>query len=495
MITKERSRWPYGKQNREGAPPDQEKSPMLKDVEISYEQSKRVEAISVGGIGVMHKLTERIGLAEMINQEVVLLKRHLPYFESDHILTLGYNVLCGGTCLQDIELLRNDAVFLKALGANRLPDPTTVGDFLRRFDQPAIEQLTLVINRKREKIWRCAKGRLGNTAILDVDGTIAGTLGQCKEAMDISYKGIWGYAPLIISLANTREVLYLVNRPGNQPSSYGAVPYIDQALCLTGRHFKKVYLRGDCDFSLTEHFDRWDDRCIFVFGFKSCKSLVKRAEAITDYRPLVRKAPYEIKTKPREKPDKVRSQRAKERNYKTLKLLKEEVAEFDYRPTKCKKTYRMIVLKKHIAVYKGEILEKIEIRYLFYITNDRKKSAEEVVFFSNERCDQENVIAQLKHGIGALRMPVREFLANWAYMVCATLAWNLKAFLALLCPDKEQGHELMRMEFKRFLNAIIRIPCQILIKGRRIVYRLLNENAYTQSMLKTFRYLASLRFT
>jgi len=495
VITKERSSRPYGKQNRQGAPSGQEKGPMLKGFEISYEQSKRVEAISVGGIGVMHKLIERIRLAETINEEVVLLKRHLSYFESDHILTLGYHVLCGGRCLQDIERLRSDAVFLKALSADRLPAPSTVGDFLRRFDQPAIEALTEVINKKRQRVWRYARGRLGHTAILDVDGTIAGTLGQCKEAMDISYKGIWGYAPLLISLAHTREVLYLVNRPGNQPSSYGAAPYIDQALSLVGGHFKKVYLRGDTDFSLTEHFDRWDDVCTFVFGFKNCKSLVQRAEAITAYKELVRKAPYEIKTKPRKKPDKVRPQRAIDRNYKTLRLLGEAVAEFDYRPSKCKKTYRMIVLRKHIAVYRGEILEKIKIRYLFYITNDRKKSAEEIVFFSNERCDQENVIAQLKHGIGALRLPAREFLANWAYMVCAAMAWNLKAFFALLCPDKRQGHELLRMEFKRFLNTIIYIPCQILIKGRRIVYRLLNENDYTPTMLKTFRYLAGLRFT
>lgn len=495
MILKKVPSPPYGKQNRADIARGQENAPILKGLEIAYERSERVEAISSGGIGVMHKLVERIGLVEAINRNVVLFKRHLPYFESDHILTVCYNVVCGGSCFQDIELLRNDAVFLKALGTDRLPDPTTVGDFLRRFDEPAIEALSEVINKTRERVWSLARGRLSHTAILDVDGTIAGTSGQCKEAMDISYKGIWGYAPLIISLANTREVLYLVNHPGNQPSSYGAAPYIDRALALVGRHFKKVYLRGDSDFSLTEHFDRWDERCAFVFGFNSCESLRHKAETLTAYRPLVRKDAYEVKTKPREKPDQVRPQRAKERNYKILRLMAEEVAEFDYKPTRCKKTYRMVVLRKHIAVHKGEILEKIEIRYLFYITNDRKKSAEEIVYFSNERCDMENGIAQLKSGIGALRMPAREFYANWAYMICAALAWNLKAFCGLLCPDKKHGHQLLRMEFKRFLQAIIHIPCQILIKGRRILYRLLNENAYTPTMLKLFAYLSSLPFT
>ena len=69
-------------------------------------------------------------------------------------------------------------------------------------------------------------------AFVDIDGTIAPTLGETKGGMALSYKGIWGYAPLIVSLANTKEVLYLVNRSGNEASHQGCVPWIDRAIDL-----------------------------------------------------------------------------------------------------------------------------------------------------------------------------------------------------------------------------------------------------------------------
>src|SRR6185437_15778782 len=79
------------------------------------------------------------GLPEAIDRRLKLLQFHLPYHESDHVLTLAYLALCGGTCLQDLELLRHDEVFLDALGARRIPDPTTAGDFCRRFTQEHLQ--------------------------------------------------------------------------------------------------------------------------------------------------------------------------------------------------------------------------------------------------------------------------------------------------------------------------------------------------------------------
>ena len=83
----------------------------------------------------------RLGLIDALDQRLELLKIHLPYHESDHVLGLAYLPLCGGTCLQDLELLRHDEVLLDALDARRLPDPTTAGDFCRRFSEADVEQL------------------------------------------------------------------------------------------------------------------------------------------------------------------------------------------------------------------------------------------------------------------------------------------------------------------------------------------------------------------
>jgi hypothetical protein len=162
---------------------------------IQYEHSDRVRGLASGGIGAMHRLAQHTGLVEAIDRRVEVLKVALPYHESDHVLGIAYNVLCGGTCLQDIEQRRQDEVYLDALGAQRIPDPTTAGDFCRRFDEPAIEALQAAINETRVRVWRAQPAAFFAEAVIDADGTLAETTGACKEGMDISYEGVWGYHP------------------------------------------------------------------------------------------------------------------------------------------------------------------------------------------------------------------------------------------------------------------------------------------------------------
>ena len=183
-----------------------------------------MRGLASGGIGAMHQVVQHTGLVEAIDRHVNVLKVALPYHESDHVLGITYNVLCGGTCLQDIEQRRQDEVYLDALGTQRIPDPTTAGDFCRRFDEGAIEALQTAINETRVRVWRAQPAEFFQEAIIDADGTLAETTGQCKEGMDIAYNGVWGYHPLVVSLANTQEPLYLVNRSGNRPSADGRLP-------------------------------------------------------------------------------------------------------------------------------------------------------------------------------------------------------------------------------------------------------------------------------
>jgi hypothetical protein len=191
---------------------------MLKATNIHYEMAPRVQGINCGGIGAMHLLVQRLGLVEDLDRSLQLLKVHLPYHESDHVLNLAYNILAGGERLEDIELRRQDENFLNALGAERIPDPTMAGDFTRRFSEPDIVSMQECINRARRAVWKMQPEGFLKEAFIDVDGSIAGTYGECKQGIGLSYKGIWGYAPLIVSLANTRGVLYLVSRPGNAAS-------------------------------------------------------------------------------------------------------------------------------------------------------------------------------------------------------------------------------------------------------------------------------------
>ena len=304
--------------------------PMFTSSNIRYELADRVGGLGPGGIGAMHLLARRTGLVEALDRRLHLLKVHLPYHESDHVLNIAYNILAGGTCLEDIELRRNDEVYLDALEAQRIPDPTTAGDFCRRFDQADIEILMNTINNVRVKVWQQQPASFFEEAIIEGDGLMAETTGQCKQGMDINYKGQWGYHPLLISLANTAEPLYLVNRRGNRPSHEGAGVRFDQSIALCKRAgFKKVLLRGDTDFTQTKHLDGWDDDGVrFVFGIDAMANLVEKAANLpqTAWKPLERPATYEVQTQPRGRPTHVQEQPVRAPEFEKIRPPSEQAA-------------------------------------------------------------------------------------------------------------------------------------------------------------------------
>jgi hypothetical protein len=466
---------------------------------IRYEMADRTRAISPGGIGAVHLLARKVGLIDAIDCGVQVLKVHLPYHESDHVLNLAYNILCGGECIQDLETLRNDEAYLDALGTQRIPDPTTAGDFCRRFknDQQVLE-LMETINQTRLNVWKRQPPAFFDRAVIDADGTIAPTFGECKEGMDISYDGQWGYHPLLISLANTKEPLYLVNRSGNRPSHEQADEHLDKAAALCRRAgFGSILLRGDTDFMQTWKLDEWDRAgdITFIFGADARKPMIHRAESLpeTAWRRLERPAKYEVKTQERTRPDNVKEQVVRDKQFKNFVLKWEDVAEFEHRPDLCAQSYRMIVLRKKISVEKGQ--EKLfdEYAYFFYITNDRTSEPEQIVFQANDRCDQENLIEQLKNGVKSMRNPLDNLHSNWAYMVMTSLAWTLKSWWGLMLPaGKGRWHErcerekqtIVKMEFKRFVTNLIHLPCQIIKTGRRLVYRMLSYNPWQGALLR-----------
>jgi hypothetical protein len=477
----------------------EQSQPILAARNIRYDMAERTRAIDCGGLGAFHLLARQTGLVRAIDRALHLLKRHVPYHESDHVLNIAYNTLTGGTCLGDIETRRQDGAYMDALGAQRIPDPTTAGDFTRRFAEKDVAALMEAINGRRVAMW---KKRLSHEerreAILDTDGIIAATTGECKQGMAMSYTGVWGYHPLIVSLANTLEPLYLVNRPGNRPSHEGAAMWMDRAVALVRRGgFERACLRGDTDFSLTGHFDCWtDDGVRFAFGIDARENLVKIAEALdkTAWTAL-RRPGRAAQGPPRRRPENVKQRIVVENGYEDIRLQGEAVAEFLYRPTKCRRAYRVVVLRKNLSVAQGQSVLWADIRCFFYITNIEEMTREEVVLFCDARCNQENLIEQLKNGLNALRMPVGDLVSNGAYMVMASLAWTLKAWFALLVRDARRREALLTMEFRRFLHGIARIPAQIVRTGRQIVYRLLGYNAWAGTLLGTFARIRALHLT
>lgn len=466
-----------------------DESPVISATNIHYEIAEKTQAIAAGGIGMVQLLVKKLGLDDAINKHVPLLKLYMPYSESDHVLNMAYNLLAGGTCLEHLELRRNDENYLNALGAQRIPDPTTAGDFCRRFNSRSIHRLMNVFNQTRKGVWQQQPESFFEQAIIEADGTMVETTGQCKKGIDINYKGQWGYHPLIVSLANTGEPLFIVNRSGSRPSHEQATKYFDQSVKLCREAgFRSILLRGDTDFTQTKELDRWDDDGVrFVFGINAGQKLYENAENIeqSEWEALDRHW-HEIKTARRRRPVNVKQQVVKAREMEDIRLVGEYVSEFTYSPVMCDKTYRVVVIWKDLEHHRGQKKLFDDTRCFFYITNDWDLPAKEIVFHANKRCQQENLIEQHKNGVRSLTAPLDNLNSNWAYMVIASLAWSLKAWCALQLSEtgrwKEkhvaQKQRLLNMDFSTFQNAMIQLPAQIIRSGRRIVYRMLSWNLW-----------------
>jgi hypothetical protein len=479
--------------------PDDLSRPMFRGATPRFELAQRSVGTAFGGIALVHQLVRELDLAREIDRRLRLFKVHLPYHESDHVLNLAFNALCGGTCLEDLELRRQDEAYLNLFGAERIPDPTTAGDFCRRFREPDLEDLQDAIDVARLKVWSQQPPEFFAEARIEADGTLVETAAESKQGIDYSYKGLWGYHPLVVTLANTGEVLRLVNRSGNRPSHEGAAAKFDECIAMCRRGgFKRIVLRGDTDFSQTRHLDRWHEQgdVKFVFGFDSLPALELLADDLPEkaWKPLHRPPKYAVKTQQRQKPPRVKQRVVEERGFKDIQLVEEWVAEMKYRPAACRHEYRLVIVCKLLQVkdpQQGRFFD--DYRYFFYITNDWDANAQEVVFSANDRCDQENDIAQLR-SVRALHAPVDNLLSNAAYMLMTALAWNLKAWLALSLQEPATGRQreerraekqtLLHMEFRTFLNYFVRLPAQVVKTSRRIVVRMLGWNRWQPTFFR-----------
>jgi hypothetical protein len=440
----------------------------------------------------------QFGLASTIENSVQLLKQPREYSDSDHILSQVFNTFFGGQRLEDMKLLRQDDAVKKALGMASLPDSTTAGDFLRRFDQEQIDALQDGINEARSTVWNKTRPFDSIKEVyIDIDGTVAPTEAGCKDGIHYcSYKKLWGYGPLIVSVAPTKEVLFLKNRPANNASHAGCASYIRSALQLVSPHAKKICLREDTDFSLTEYLDEWDLSADFVFGYDAKKNLVEKAEKIPEktWKTLERKQ-RAIATEPRQRPHNYREEIVEETDWTNIKTIREDIAEIEYQPLKCKKPYRLVILRKQIHARRAGDWLFDEFKYFFYITNKTEAGAERIIELANQRCDQENVIAQLKSELGAMNLPVDNLLSNWAHMVITALAWNIKSWLALTLEKLGMSrayHRMRKIEWRTFLNRWIRIPVQVLEQGRRVVFRVLSDSPQAQDLMEAVQTLKRL---
>jgi len=480
------------------------------ETEPSYETTK------YGGLVLVTELLRRFDVTQRLNENVSVLKQYQPYTEADHILAQALNLYVGGTCIEDMSELQHSEAVCRMLGACRVPDPTTAGDFLRRFDPKAnpgaLEDLRHTIDGIQGAVWQdkvrgvCRrkknKGRYNrrgikqDLAILDMDSHLKTVYGVTKEGADFNHKGQWSLHPLAITMAQTGECLALRNRSGNVRDSEGAAATLDETLDYVRPNFEQVLVRGDSG------FDRADIRAIceqrdarFAFVGREFKNRPGIAASI----PEEQWQPFEARDKrmaaarskkkgyqPRKKRENRRRRRARERNYKNKRLRSQWLAEVPWCPADSERTYRLIIRRQLIEHSKGQTLLYDEYRYRYVVTDlPPSITTARVVDMTYERCDQENSIEQLGSGLAAWRMPVREFAGNSAWLEIARLAWNLAKWLAqLVLPE-----ETVRWEWKRFRRAFVEVTAVVIKRSRQLWIRFKGAHRFLDTLVEAHQRL------
>ncbi|MCB0330899.1 MAG: IS1380 family transposase [Bdellovibrionales bacterium] len=447
--------------------------------------AEKSDGTPYGGLSLAQSLSRVLRIPSRIDSGMSVLHSYRPYRDSDHILTHVYNLFIGGSAIEDIGYLQGSEAVCRMLGTKRIPDPTTAGDFLRRFGHQELRDFQHVIDEIHLEVWRRAYGRKKQSiACVDLDSHIHGVYGEKKEGADFTYDKRYGYHPLIVSLSGTGEVLRAVNRPGNSYSSDGAVEEVEELLPMLESRFQKILVRGDTAFAERELYDLLEENGHY---FAICQSNHDLLQCIAEeagekeWKPLKRGTAAQPQKKRKRKKN-LRRATARKRGKRDLKLLKEEVTEAVYQPFRSEFDYRLIMIRKQVEEsHQGQLFT--HYRYRFILTNlPEQVSPAEVVRLTYERCDQENVIEQLKNGISGMRMPTGSLAANAAYLICARLAHNLKSWLCMLALPKE----VIRWQWKRFRMAYVYFSARVIWKARQTLVRVSDAHRFSSQITRAF---------
>lgn len=448
-----------------------------------------------GGLCLALDMVKKLRLDRALKEGLDLLKSYRPFTEADHVLTHAYNLFLGGNCIEDIGNIQGSEAVRRMLGAARIPDPTTAGDFLRRFKKSDIKALDSVLDDAQERVWQRKYGRhKAPLALVDLDSNVHRVYGDKKEGADFSYKGYVAYHPLIISLANTQECLRLVNRPGNVPSAAGAGKQVREIAPRLKKHFRQVVYRGDSAFAQQDLYDACEaHNQFFAFVSKEESNFYGLAEEIaeSEWKPFLtrqqrarRERPIPAAKRRKRRPNR-RRQLALARQKRDLKLCKQWVTEIPYKPVRSKTTFRLVIRRQLIEEHDqtGRLFDLWRYRYV--ITNLKDRRATEIIDLTYQRCDQEKVIEQLQNGISAMRMPTGSLLANSAYLGCARLAHNMKSWICQLALTPET----VRWSWKRFRMAFVFVAAKVVKGARQIRVRLASAHRFLGDILKAHRRL------
>ena len=408
------------------------------------------------GLVLVRELAARLGVGELLDC-VTVKKRRRGYSPAQVILGLCEALIAGGECLDDVALLRGDSA-QELLRGHGLPEPTTLGRFLRRFSLGHIGQL----NRVLEELFARVHPLVGReTVTLDLDATYVehhGPVGS-RQGTRGTYKGKVAWHPLLCFVGETGEWLHAKLRNGHAGASTGASRFLEECLRRLPAQ-ARLFLRADEGFWGQGFFAELERKQItYAIGAPLIASLRGRISELAegDWQP----ASYREGS---------------------------QVASFRWRPKSWKQERRFVVRRDPVAAGEQLSLEGREWHYWALVTNDQERSADGLESWHRAKANLENRIKEAKLGLGLDNLPCQSFHANWAYLLCTLLAYNLLAWLKLLAlPASERASYAKRLRFR-----FIAVAGTVGRSGRRLVLRLSAGYPLLNDFLETLQRIRGL---
>ena len=411
---------------------------------------------SYAGLVLVRELADRLGVGELLDR-VAVKKRSRGYSPAQAILGLCETLIAGGECLDDVALLRGDSA-QELLRGHGLPGPTTLGRFLRRFSLGHIGQLNRVFD---ELFARVHPLLVRETVTLDLDATYIehhGPVGS-RQGTRGTYKGKVCWHPLLCFVGETGEWLHAKLRNGHAGASTGAPRFLGECLRRLPDG-ARLFLRADEGFWGQDFFADCERKQItYAVGAPLIASVRGRISEIAegDWQPSC---------------------------YRDGS----QVTSFRWRPKTWKKERRFVVRRDPVAAGEQLTLEGREWHYWALVTNDSERSADELECWHRAKANLENQIKEAKLGLGLDNLPCKSFHANWAYLLCTLLAFNLLAWLKLLAlPQQERASYAKRLRFR-----FIAVAGTVGRSGRRLVLRLSAGYPLLNAFLETLQRIRGL---
>ena len=411
------------------------------------------------GLSLLYAMAEALEIPRILDQHIHVKERERGYPESEHILALAANAFIGGDFMDDLEALREDVAIQKAIGRKDIPDPTTAADFCRRFTLGHILQFNRAMAEIHERVYHLRPKITAWT--IDTDVKAHEVFGEKKEGAARNYNGIYSLQAMYSFVHETEEMIHCELRSGNTQPGAKAVAYLRRMKRKIPVGIKEIYLRSDSAFYMKGVVD-------YCEGERWSFSIT--ADQTAPLRQLI--------------------ENLGEENWR------EDVShpglwysDVWYQPVGWSKPYRYLLRreKKEPKGGQGILFEPLGYKYYAVVTN-QDEEVQELMELHDQRGSAERRIGQFSSEFMS-HLPLGGFMANWVYMLCAQLAYNMSYWLRdlVLPPFYRKKH------IKRIRRCVGLVAAKVTESGHQIRLKISVFHRWVQDFAYAWQRIGTLR--